>query len=875
MPLSPGELLGNYEIVELLGSGAMGEVYRARDSRLDRQVALKVSGEQFSERFQREARAIAALNHPNICAIYDVGPNYLVMELVEGPTLEDRLKQGRVAPDEARHIAGQLADALCAAHEKGIVHRDLKPANVKLRSDGTVKVLDFGLAKIADGATLNSESATMTLGATKVGTILGTPGYMAPEQARGKNVDKRADIFSFGVMVYEMLSGVAPFGGDTVGDALAAVLTREPDFDKVPPETRRLLRLCLQKDPKLRLRDAGDAMALWGDFESASMGPAASSTRWTWPALAALFLLSTGALAYLYYVNRPAPPAIVRFQSALPAKVAFSNPAVLSISPDGRKIVFLAIGADGVKHLWIRPLDQVDAKPFENTVIDQADPVFWSPDSRYAAYADSPERKLKRVDVSTGAVETICDLPEYMYGGSWNRDDVIIFASRKGISRVASAGGTPQPVTLEDPAKKELHSHPMFLPDGRHFLYLRLTPIAELQGLYVGDLSAQPASQSASRISTIANAVQYVPNAGGGNGSLVFMGTSNDLVAQAFDASGFRLSGQPVVVAQQVDMAQNILAGTFSVSNSGVLVYRGQVVPDLELTWFDRSGKMMSQEGPLGRYGGVAVSPDSTRVAVTQADPQTRNTAIWQVDLNSGNASRFTFNSEGDVRPVWSPDGARIAFTSFRGGKPGVYIKASSGAGQEELIRQFDVAPGPTDWSRDGKYLLYQIAGNNNDFDIWALPLTGDRTPFPVVKTPSNELTGHFSPDGRFIVYMSNESGRQEIYVQSFPPGSNSGKWLISRGTLGMPRWRSDGREIFYLSPDGWMMAVPVEAGPVFRAGSPQQLFQVPNVFLRVATNPGAMADAAPDGKRFLLAMPAASREEFNVMLNWQAGFAK
>ena len=352
--------------------------------------------------------------------------------------------------------------------------------------------------------------------------------------------------------------------------------------------------------------------------------------------------------------------------------------------------------------------------------------------------------------------------------------------------------------------------------------------LPDVGGLYAGDLSATPATQSASRIATISTAVQYVPNPAGGNGWLLFMGTSDELLAQSFDPSTLRLSGQSAVIAQQVSTAQNIAAGTFSVSNSGVLAYRTQVVPDLVLTWFDRSGKVMNQDGPPGRYGGVALSPDAAHVAVTLTDPQTRNVAIWQVDLNSGNTSRFTFNSESDVRPVWSPDGTRIAFTSFRGGKPGVYVKASSGAGKEELIRQFDVAPGPTDWSRDGKYLLYQMGGDHNDFDIWAMPLAGDRTPFPVVKTPANELTGHFSPDGHFIVYMSNESGRQEIYVQSFPPGSNSGKWLISRGTLGMPRWSSDGREIFYLSQDGWMMAVPVQPGAVFRAGSPQQLFQVP-----------------------------------------------
>ncbi len=560
MPLAPGDLLGNYEIVELLGSGATGEVYRARDSRLDRQVALKVSAEQFSERFQREARAVASLNHPNICAIYDVGPNYLVMELVEGATLEDRLKHGPIAIDEVHHIAAQLADALCAAHEKGIVHRDLKPANVKIRADGMVKVLDFGLAKVADGSTLNSESATMTLGATKVGTILGTPGYMSPEQARGKNVDKRADIFSFGVMLYEMLSGVAPFGGDTVGDALAAVLTKEPDLNKVPPETQRLLRMCLQKDPKLRLRDAGDAMALWGDSDSVSVEPAASSTRWTWPALAALFLLSTGVLAYLYSANRPLAPAVVRFQSLLPEKSVFSNPAILSVSPDGRKIVFSAIGSEGGRRLWLRRLEEADSKPLENTAITAARPVFWSPDSRYMVFADLAEKKLKRVEVSSGAVEIICDAPDDMIGGSWNRDDVILFTSRKGIVKVSSAGGTPSPVTLVDPAKRDYHALPVFLPDGRHFLYLRLSSLPEVEGLYEGDLSAQPSAQSAVRIATIANAVQYVPNPTGSNGNLLYMGMSNELLAQAFDPSNLRLIGEPVAIAQQVGSAQGLFA---------------------------------------------------------------------------------------------------------------------------------------------------------------------------------------------------------------------------------------------------------------------------------------------------------------------------
>jgi Tol biopolymer transport system component len=430
-------------------------------------------------------------------------------------------------------------------------------------------------------------------------------------------------------------------------------------------------------------------------------------------------------------------------------------------------------------------------------------------------------------------------------------------------------------VTVEDPAKKEIHTHPVFLPDGRHFLYLRLSSVDGVQGLYEGDLTTPPSSQSTTRIAPIANAVQYAPGPGG-TGFLLFLGSSRELVAQPFDPSTARLSGQPTLIAQQVGLAQNTVTGSFSVAGAGVLVYREQAVPDLELTWFDRGGNRLSQEGPAGKYSALTLSPDGSRAAVTQTDAQTRKPAIWIVDLKSGATSRFTFDQGPNIQPVWSPDGSRIAFTSYRNGKTGIYVKASDGAGQEELIRQFDVAPNLSDWSRDGKFLLYHSSGNLDDLDIWGIPVAGDHMPFPVVKTPSSEYTGHFSPDGRFVTYMSNESGRREIYVQSFPPGANAGKWLISsQGALGMPRWRADGRELFYLSQDGWMMAAPVLPGSAFRAGSPQQLFQVPPVFLRVTNTPGTLADVSADGKKFLIAMPAATREEFTVVLNWQAALQK
>ncbi len=869
MSLAPGERLGSYEILALIGSGGMGEVYRARDTRLDREVAIKLASEQFSERFEQEARTVAALNHPNICAIYDIGPNYLVMELVEGPTLETRLKGGPLFLEEAHGIARQIADALAAAHEKAIVHRDLKPSNVKIRADGTVKILDFGLAKTGGGIETGPDATTLTLGHTQAGMILGTPGYMSPEQARGKAVDKRADIFAFGAILYEMVTGEKAFRAETVGDALAAVLTKEPDLSKAPVEVRKILQVCLEKDPKLRLHDAGDAMALWGWTGPTPRKPVLPHAKpWVWQAMATAFLLIAVAFAFLYLRKPPEhAPDLIRFESSLPERVAFASPGVLSISPDGRKVVFPAIGADGSRHLWMRALDDAEAKPFEATSAPQARAVIWSPDSRFVAYPDTEERRLKKLDISSGSIENICDLPDDVLGGSWNRDGVILFGSRKGIQRVDASGGEPKALTSLDAARAEVfHSNPVFLPDGRRVLYNRNSSRDGEGGLYSGDLN-NPASVN--RIASVTAGVRYVPSDEGGD--LFFVSNQAELMVQPFDADALKLQGEPFALVQQLGLAPELAAGVFSVSGNGIVVYRRDIPRVLQLTQFDPSGKVLSTAGNFERYSLLTLAPDGAKIVVTQTDPQGRNQDVSVVDVSTGSSNRLTFGTGLNVTPVWSPDSARIAYQSLRKNKWGVYIKAANGSGGEQQV--FDQPANLTEWTRDGKYLIYSTGTPSQ---IWALPLAGEHTPFPVIQNEGANLAGHVSPDGRYIVYMSTETGHREIYVQPFPPGRTQGKWIISRGTLGMPRWRSDGREIYYMAQDGSIMAVPVEPSSVFQAGAPRQLFQTPPVFLRTTANPGTLADVSHDGKRFLIAMPpGGAREQFNVVLNWQSARKK
>jgi eukaryotic-like serine/threonine-protein kinase len=735
MGASPGEKLGPYEIVSLIGSGGMGEVYRAHDPRMGRDVALKLSAQQFSERFEREVRAVAALSHPNICTIHDVGLNYFVMELVDGPTLAERIKQGPIPLDEALGIARQIADALEAAHEKGIIHRDLKPGNIKLTPDGTVKILDFGLAKMGStpesSATTSPDARTVTMGATQAGTLLGTPAYMSPEQARGKTVDRRADTWAFGVVLYEMLTGQQTFSGESLTDVLASVIQREPDWTRVPETVRPLLGWCLEKDPKRRLREPADG---WLLLESNRQPVRAAVSNRLGPistGAAAVFLLAFAVLAFIHFREKPRAGETVRLQLSLPPNVTFSQSGIFAISPDGSKLAFSAFGSDGAPRIWIRDLASWTAQPLANLETPQGlHALFWSPDSRFLAVQS--EGKLKKVDIVGGAAQEICDAPGGVFGGSWSRDDVILFAGNQGggIVRVPASGGTPVPVATEAKGENFLPIYPVFLPDGRHFLYSRGAGQTQ-RGIYLGSLETKPEQQNRTALVKTDYSFAYVPTSGRA-GYLLFL-NRGALFAQRFDTTRMALTGDPVVVADPVAAADSPALGYFSASENGSLVYLTAPSRNLQLTWFNRQGEVVGKPAVSGEFNILKLSPDGAKAAVVETQVFTGQSSIWLIDLIQGTNNRFTFGSGFDSYPVWSPDGSRIAWLSTRGGKAGIYQKAANGAGSEELLyEKAGSAPRLSDWSHDGRFLVYTL-----DQNLWALPVgpgtSSDRKPVALV----------------------------------------------------------------------------------------------------------------------------------------------
>jgi eukaryotic-like serine/threonine-protein kinase len=872
MALSVGTRLGPYEILALIGSGGMGEVYRARDPRLGRDVAIKISAERFGDRFEREARAVAALNHPNICHIYDVGPDYLVMELVEGPTLAERIKQGAVQADEALAIARQIAEALEAAHEKGIVHRDLKPANIKIRPDGTVKVLDFGLAKMAPAETsvTTENSPTLTLDAgTRVGVILGTAGYMSPEQARGKPVDKRADIWAFGVVLYEMLTGENLHKGETVSDMLASVLKEEPKWDKVPAQWRTLLRRCLEKDPKKRLRDIGDAMALVAEAQAeVPVAEAEHPSKMPWM-IAAVFALAALALAALHFREKPpAAPAVTRFQIRLPEKVSFTSGGAFTLSPDGRHAAFSAIGEDKVPRVWIQDLDALEARVLRDTYTGpNAPPFFWSPDSRFVVYSENSP-KLKKADAQTGALQDICDKPGPPIGGSWNQAGVIIFGSTStGLWKVDAAGGTPVPLTKLDPSRHERqHELPSFLPDGRHFLYLRLSAMPEESGVFVGSLDDPPERQNEKQILATGFGAYFAPSNQGGPGRLLFL-RDDTLMAQPFDPAKLALSGEPVPVVRGVGSVYQ--TGFFSASSSTLVYKTSASIRDFLLTWFDRQGKPGGTIGEPGSIAQIRISPDGNRVAYRKDSYTLAERDLWLLDISRDTSTRFTFGPSSAEFPLWSPDGSELVFSSDREGVFNLYRKPANGAREEEVLLRSNLNKRALSWSPDGKFLLYSTSASVvfSEEDMWVLPMQGDRTPYPFLQTRFDESAAKFSPDGRWVAYSSNETGRYEVYVREFVPSKDSaaagGKWIVSKDGGTISAWREDGKELVYVDLRGRVMSMSVDSTRSFQAGAPRELFQAPA---------GANALAVTnDLKRFLIPVPVERKasQGFTVMLNW------
>ncbi len=878
MPLSAGDKLGPYEILAPIGAGGMGEVYRAKDLKLGREVAIKVLPDALARdparlaRFEREAKVLAALNHPNIAQIYGLEDRALVMELVPGETLRSLIQPGPLPLETALNYARQIAEALEAAHEKGIIHRDLKPANIMVTPGGVVKVLDFGLAAVAPASAGDSNpenSPTLSMQATQAGMIMGTAAYMSPEQARGKPVDKRADIWAFGVVLYEMLTGERLHTGETMPDTLASVLKEEPKWDKVPAQFRPLLRRCLEKDPKNRLRDIGDAMPLVAEGQPDT--PRAENSRlsiWPW-AVAAAFALAALALAAIHFREKPpATPAATRFQIRLPENVAFTSGGAFNLSPDGRHIAFSAIGAGDQPRVWIQDLDALEARVLPDTYTGQnPPPFFWSPDSRFVAYSENSP-KLKKVDVQTGALQDICDKPGPPVGGAWNNTGTIIFGSvSTGLWKVDTTGGKPVPLTALDASRHERqHELPSFLPDGRHFLYLRASEVPEESGIFAGSLDDPPERQSKKRILAAGFGAYFAPSSEAGSGWLLFL-RDGTLMAQPFDPAKLELSGNPSPVARGV--ASAFQTGLFSVTPDALVYKAAASIRDFQFTWFDRQGKPTGTVGEPGPISQARISPDGTRVAYRKDSFNLAGSDLWLLDLSRDASSRFTFGGRNAAFPVWSPDSSEVVFSSDREGVFNLYRKPANGGREEDVLLKSNLSKRAMSWSRDGKFLLYSTSSQPNfaQEDLWVLPMQGDRTPFPFLQTRFDESGARFSPDGRWVAYHSNETGRYEVYVREFVTSKDSagtgGKWLVSKDGGGNSEWREDGKELDYEELHGKVMSVSVDTTKTFQAGAPHELFQIP---------PGAHAASnTGDLKRFLMSMPVERKapQAFTVLLNW------
>jgi Tol biopolymer transport system component len=881
--ISPNTIIGQYTVVSKIGEGGMGEVYRARDTKLGRDVAIKVLPAAFSadaerlRRFEQEAQAAGALNHPNILVIFHIGTHegapYIVSELLEGETLRERMAGVALPQRKSIDYALQTAHGLAAAHEKGIIHRDLKPENLFVTKDGRVKILDFGLAKligVGDGTQSQTEVPTRRID-TDPGVVMGTVGYMSPEQLRGRPTDHRSDIFSFGAILYEMLSGKRAFRGESTADTMSAILREDPpDLSEtnknIAPALERVVNHCLEKNPEERFHSASDlAFAIEALSGSASMSGATTTGLSALPAsrrkrrellawtAAGLFLIAAIALAFIYFRRASADERPMRFVIAMPEKA--TDVSVPVISPDGRTVAFLA-SFEGKRFIYARPLDSLTAQRLAGT--DDATFPFWSPDSRYLAFFT--ENKLKKVEATGGSPQTICDVRS-PGSGTWNREGVILFGQENApIQRVSASGGIATPALKFDESRKETgHYSPSFLPDGRHFLYESWITAAEDAAIFVASLDG---TDRKLLLKNDSNATYAAP------GFLLFA-RETTLMAQPFDAARLQLSGEPFPVAEQVTFTGQYSYSNFSISETGTMVFCSGSVSNRQLVWFDRQGKSLGPVGPPGEYNDIVLSPDEKRVATQRI--VSGNSDIWLLDLARGLPSRFTFDAATEDDPVWSPDGSTIVFSSTRNGRFDLYRKVSSGAGNEELLSKSEADKEGTDWSADGRFVLFDQAGSNGGTDIWILPLFGDGKPYSLLQTPFGEYQAHFAPDGKWFAYTSNESGRSEVYVQSFPP--SGGKWQVSTGGGAQPHWRRDGKELFYIAPDRKLMAVDVKFGSTFETSAPKALFQTQVVRYEAPNRYVVIGD----GQRFLVNSPVeeVSQTPITVVLNWTSGLKK
>jgi len=882
--LSSGARLGPYEIMALLGAGGMGEVYRARDTRLDRTVAIKVLPDRLSspearQRFEREAKTISQLSHPHICALYDVGHEadveFLVMEYLEGETLAARLARGPLPIEETLRDGIEIADALDRAHRQGIVHRDLKPGNIMLTRSG-VKLLDFGLAKaIAPVAPRSSLTSLPTQAAlTQEGAILGTFQYMAPEQLEGKEADARTDIFALGCVLHEMATGQPAFSGTTQASLIGAILHMEPPpvssaVPLAPPLFDRVVRKCLAKNPDERWQSASDVGGLLGWAterlpETETLRPAdRRRERVSW-AVAALALLAATVLA-ISRLRAPVSPQRAAFSVAPPPGAALGDFTVLNhvtVSPDGKSLAYVA-QSEGTRLIWVRPLDTTAAHPLRGT--EDARGLFWSADGRSIAFLAGG--KLKKVDVAGGPAQSLCDVDGPWISGTWNREGTILIGvaetpGHEGLYRVSAAGGPAGRLTPVSESRLDPHGgYPQFLPDGKRFLFVARDE-QQRRSLYAGSLD----SREIRLISPITSRVEYASN------RLLFA-RDGALMAQPFDAEKLRVTGEAIPVADRVGFFAATGSADFSVSNTGVLAYRS-VSANKRLLLVDRQGRELGDFGGVGDYDEPRLSRDGRRLAVSMFSfVGTGMADLWVYDVRSRVGTPVMSTPEHEFAPVWSPDGSQMAYSA--GGEMTPNLRRFTLGGEAEaLLPHTGLVQWSTDWSADGRFIAYSNRDPATGWDIWILPLD-TRKPKPLVRTPYNEHSATFSPDGRFIAFASEQSGQLEVYVQ---PASGQGerrRVSVAGGTT--PRWRGDGRELFYLSPDKSIVAVAVSGGDQPEFGAPTPLFKNPAIVWKASGNIAASYDASPDGQTFVIntVAPEVPVEPIQVVLNWTAGLKR
>ena len=890
MRLSPGTRLGPYEIVSPLGAGGMGEVYRAKDTRLGRDVAVKVLPEHLTgnadvrTRFEREARTISSLNHPHICTLHDVGRapgapgvagsgeiEYLVMELVDGETLATRIARGPLPLPEILKLGTQIADALDRAHRAGVVHRDFKPGNVMVTKGGA-KLMDFGLARAAvpggapgsssTGVTIAQLTASPTLASplTQQGSLIGTFLYMAPEQLEGREADARSDLWAFGCVLYEMATGRRAFNGKSQASLIGAIMSSEPppisaSSSMSSPALDALVRALLAKDPEERIQTAHDVklqlswIAQSGEH-SGPTGPIALPKRRRSLEPVAWAIAALGVTAsVLLGMRGPAGGGAGSNQLAFTIPIPPSLTPLYQprISPDGTMLAFVAQDSLNRAMIWLRPLNSLTANPVPGT--EGTRPPWWSPDSRFLAFV--AEGKLKKIAVSGGPAQVICDAPTGS-DGTWSRDGVILFDGQGGdpIYRVNAAGGV-KAVAIPGDSVNQV-GWPAFLPDGKHFFFSGVGSNGESKTM-VGTLG----SPKGKELPIAGSRVEYSPD------GYLLLARDRTLVAQRFDAGALALRGEPFPIAENLPVGSNGVAN-FTVSSNGILIYRAANTLSNRLVWLSRTGQELSEVAAAADYRAPALSPDGSKIAIRRADPDSRNLDVWVIDTVRGTTTRFTFDPGDDGNPIWSPDGSKIAWSGFRNGEDALWMKSANGVGEEEKICPTGSNSAVLCWSRDGNTIFYQSFGANL-FDVYAVDLHGDRRPRAVLSSKFTEGRAQLSPDGHWLAYQSDESGRPEIYVVSYPNGA--GKWQISTSSGIEPCWSRDGSELFYLSGDGRLMSVATPVGASFNPGTPQALF-------RVQTEQSPRRNVycpSPDGKKFLFLVPAGQNETpMTALVNWR-----